>query len=60
MIDLEALIGETELVKRQKSLELKQVHREYMEKEHKLIQFMLDNTGVDLTQQEDEQEEITI
>lgn len=53
--DVELLNSEIELIRRQKSLELKQVHQEYMEKEHKLIQFMIDNTGVDLGAKVDEE-----
>ena len=52
---IEIIMSDIELIKRQKNLEVKQIHREYMEKEHKLIQFMIDNTGMDLGAKADEE-----
>ena len=62
LTDLEVIQSEVELIRRQKNLELKQVHQEYMDKEHKLIQFMIDNSGLDLSAkpEEDQPEEMTI
>lgn len=52
---VELIMSEIELIKRQKSLECQQIHQEYMEKEHKLIQFMIDNTGMDLSAKAEEE-----